>query len=103
MRIWLRDIRYHRGTKVRIPIFFFCPLQRNNCDTFSLRIPVIYFFIRGNLKEAIELFDKALALGRTEMELTHIFSLKDAAKTQLTVTERLGLDLSTLSSLQGLS
>ncbi|XP_046611000.1 mitochondrial import receptor subunit TOM70 [Neodiprion virginianus] len=46
---------------------------------------------RGNLKEAIELFDKALALGRTEMELTHIFSLKDAAKTQLTVTERLGL------------
>ncbi|XP_012266858.2 mitochondrial import receptor subunit TOM70 [Athalia rosae] len=58
---------------------------------------------RGNLKEAIELFDQALALGRTEMELSHIFSLRDAAKAQLTVTERLGLDLSTLSSLQGIS
>ncbi|XP_015601170.1 mitochondrial import receptor subunit TOM70 [Cephus cinctus] len=51
---------------------------------------------RGNMKEAIELFDKALELGRTAIELTHIFSLKDAAQTQLTVTERLGMDLSWL-------
>ncbi|XP_043478334.1 mitochondrial import receptor subunit TOM70 [Leptopilina heterotoma] len=48
---------------------------------------------RGNLKEAINLFDKALMLGRTTMEVTHIFSLKDAAKTQLTVSERLGMNL----------
>lgn len=45
---------------------------------------------RGNLTEAIKLFDKALALGRTAMELTHIFSLRDAAKTQLTIKDRLG-------------
>ncbi|XP_051170056.1 mitochondrial import receptor subunit TOM70 [Leptopilina boulardi] len=48
---------------------------------------------RGNLKEAINLFDKALMLGRTTMEVTHIFSLKDAAKTQLTVFERPGMNL----------
>ncbi|XP_043277682.1 mitochondrial import receptor subunit TOM70 [Venturia canescens] len=48
---------------------------------------------RGNLKEAIELFDKALALGRSAMELTHIFSLQDAAKAQLKVMERLGAEL----------
>ncbi|XP_066590635.1 mitochondrial import receptor subunit TOM70 isoform X2 [Prorops nasuta] len=47
---------------------------------------------RGNLKEAIELFDKALALGRTSMELTHIFSLRDAAKSQLSIKEKLGPD-----------
>ena len=45
---------------------------------------------RGNLTEAIKLFDKALALGRTAMELTHIFSLRDAAKTQLTIKDKLG-------------
>ncbi|CAD6234246.1 GSCOCG00007682001-RA-CDS [Cotesia congregata] len=45
---------------------------------------------RGNLKEAIELFDKALELARTALELTHIFSLQDAARAQLKVSERLG-------------
>lgn len=44
---------------------------------------------RGNLSEAIVLFDKALELSRTAMELTHIFSLKDAAKTQITIKETL--------------
>lgn len=47
---------------------------------------------RGNLKEAIELFDKAIALGRTSMELTHIFSLRDGAKAQIVIRDRLGLD-----------
>lgn len=49
---------------------------------------IIYY--RGNLKEAIELFDKALELARTALELTHIFSLQDAARAQLKVSERLG-------------
>ncbi|XP_011314641.1 mitochondrial import receptor subunit TOM70 [Fopius arisanus] len=47
---------------------------------------------RGNLKEAIKLFDKALSLARTALELTHIFSLQDAAKAQLKIGERLGAD-----------
>ncbi|XP_034942853.1 mitochondrial import receptor subunit TOM70 [Chelonus insularis] len=45
---------------------------------------------RGNLKKAIELFDTALKLARTSLEFTHIFSLQDAAKAQLKVSERLG-------------
>ncbi|XP_018331748.1 mitochondrial import receptor subunit TOM70 [Agrilus planipennis] len=46
---------------------------------------------RGNLLLAIELFDKAIALARTEMEMTHLFSLRDAAASQLRVTNRLNI------------
>lgn len=45
---------------------------------------------RGNLNEAIKLFDKALTLSRTPMEVTHIFSLRNAAKTQLKIKDKLG-------------
>ncbi|EFN76419.1 mitochondrial import receptor subunit TOM70 [Harpegnathos saltator] len=48
---------------------------------------------RGNLEEAIKLFDKALELCRTSMELTHLYSLRDATKTQLTLKNKLGLDI----------
>ncbi|KOC66261.1 Mitochondrial import receptor subunit TOM70 [Habropoda laboriosa] len=44
---------------------------------------------RGNFTEAIKLFDKALPLGRTVVELTHIFSLQNAVKIQYTVRDRL--------------
>lgn len=47
----------------------------------------------GRLKEAINLFDKALALARTSMELSHIFGLQDAAKAQLMVSERFGAEM----------
>ncbi|EFA02076.1 mitochondrial import receptor subunit TOM70 [Tribolium castaneum] len=47
---------------------------------------------RGNLVVAIDLFNKAIALARSEMELTHLFSLRDAATSQLKVTTRLGID-----------
>ncbi|XP_070528059.1 mitochondrial import receptor subunit TOM70 isoform X2 [Cardiocondyla obscurior] len=46
---------------------------------------------RGNIEEAIRLFDKALIFCRTFMELTHIYSLRDAAKTQLNIKNRLEL------------
>lgn len=48
---------------------------------------------RGNFKEGMELYDKALELCRSLQELTHIFGLKQAAKTQTTIKERLGADL----------
>ncbi|CAL7945260.1 unnamed protein product [Xylocopa violacea] len=48
---------------------------------------------RGNVAEAIKLFDKALAVGRSAMEVMHIFSLRNAAKTQLTLQKRLGSDI----------
>ncbi|XP_053989726.1 mitochondrial import receptor subunit TOM70 [Hylaeus volcanicus] len=56
---------------------------------------------RGNLEEAIALFDKALALSRTTSELVHIFSLRYAAKTQLTLKDKLGTDM--LLNLRGVS
>lgn len=46
---------------------------------------------------AIDLFNKAIALARSEMELTHLFSLRDAATSQLKVTTRLGIDAQLLS------
>ncbi|KAG7203795.1 hypothetical protein KM043_013814 [Ampulex compressa] len=48
---------------------------------------------RGNLTEAVKLFDKALVLGRTAMELTHIYGLRDAARTQLAVKDRLAVHM----------
>ncbi|KAL9964039.1 hypothetical protein ACROYT_G027613 [Oculina patagonica] len=46
---------------------------------------------RGNLDRAIELFNKAITLVRTEAELAQTFSLREAAKAQKFVTETLGL------------
>ncbi|KAL3266741.1 hypothetical protein HHI36_010902 [Cryptolaemus montrouzieri] len=46
---------------------------------------------RGNLILAIELFNKAIELARSEMEMTHLFSLRDAATSQLKVTTSLGI------------
>lgn len=56
---------------------------------------------RGNLEKSIELFDKALKLAKSEMEMVHIFSLKDAATAQINVTKRMGIDVSSLSALAG--
>ncbi|VVD04606.1 mitochondrial import receptor subunit TOM70 [Leptidea sinapis] len=47
---------------------------------------------RGNLRRSLELFEKAIRLAKTELEMTHLFSLKDAAAAQLKVSERWGLD-----------
>lgn len=45
---------------------------------------------RGNLLNAIKIFDKAIPLSRTNIELTHIFSLRDAARAQLKTSDKLG-------------
>lgn len=54
---------------------------------------------RGALENAIQLFEKALTLCRSEMEMVHIYSLRNAAIAQLNVAKKLGLDLSSLSGL----
>ncbi|KAJ8967864.1 hypothetical protein NQ317_017631 [Molorchus minor] len=46
---------------------------------------------RGNLLLAIELFNKAIALARSEMEMVHLFSLRDAAASQLKIASKLGV------------
>ena len=48
---------------------------------------------RGNLKKAIELFEKAIPLANTELEMGHLFGLRDAAIAQTTVSARLGITL----------
>lgn len=54
---------------------------------------------RGLLENAIDLFEKALKLCRSELEMVHIYSLRNAAIAQLNVAKKLGLDLSQLSAL----
>lgn len=49
---------------------------------------------RANYETAIELFNSALELAKSEMELVHIYSLKDAAVAQVNVCKKLGFDLS---------
>ncbi len=52
---------------------------------------------RGNLEEAIALFDKAIPLANTELEMAHLFGLRDAARAQTNVTRRLGVSLPTMA------
>lgn len=54
----------------------------------------LFFYSRGNLIRAIELFEKAIPLAKSELEMNHLFSLKDAAVAQKTVAERFGLSVS---------
>lgn len=46
---------------------------------------------RGKLKEAVDCFEKAIPLAKSEKELLHLFSLRDTAQSQLRVAERLGV------------
>jgi import receptor subunit TOM70 len=48
---------------------------------------------KGNLKRAIELYDKAIPLANTELEMAHLFGLKEAATAQITVSQKFGIDL----------
>ena len=47
----------------------------------------------GNLSAAVELFEKAIPLANTELEMGHICGLKSAAVAQSTVSTRLGITL----------
>lgn len=54
---------------------------------------------RGNLDAAAELFDKAIALAKSELELTHLCSLKDAAVAQMNVSKKFGIDIKSMTAL----
>lgn len=55
----------------------------------TLYIYLLNEYFRGNLRRAVELFDKAIPLSKTELELSHIYSLRDAAKAQQIVADKL--------------
>ncbi|KAI0231228.1 Mitochondrial import receptor subunit TOM70 [Lamellibrachia satsuma] len=54
---------------------------------------------RGNLDKAIELFNKAINLAKTEVEMAHLFSLLDAAIAQSRVANKFGINVPTISSI----
>ena len=43
----------------------------------------------------MELFDKAIPFAKTESELAHLFSLRDAARAQAEVAQQLGISVPT--------
>jgi len=46
---------------------------------------------RGNLKRALELFNKAIPLANTELEMAHLFGLRNAALVQTEVPDKYGI------------
>ena len=48
---------------------------------------------RGNLERAISLFNRAIKLSKTEVEMAHLFSLLDAAIAQSRVAENFGIQV----------
>jgi import receptor subunit TOM70 len=58
----------------------------------------MYFLcFRGSLDKAIELFNRAIELTKTEPEMAHLFSLLDAAVAQSRVANNLGIQLPSLA------
>ncbi|MGH0144588.1 UNVERIFIED_CONTAM: hypothetical protein FKN15_036229 [Acipenser sinensis] len=53
-------------------------------------------FHRGNLDKAIDMFNKAINLAKSEMEMAHLYSLCDAAYAQTEVAKKYGLKPPTL-------
>jgi len=43
------------------------------------------------MEKAIELFDTAIPLAKSETEMSHLFSLRDAAVSQARVAARMGV------------
>ena len=41
--------------------------------------------------KGIELFDKAIPLAKTKLEMAHLYGLRDAAMAQITVSAKFGI------------
>lgn len=54
---------------------------------------LLIYLNRGDMKNAVQLFEKAIELCRTEAEMSHLFSLLHAAKAQLKAAQTLGIPL----------
>ena len=54
---------------------------------------------RGGLDGAITLFNKAISLAKTEVEMAHLFSLLDAAMAQAKVAKNFGIQVPTLGGM----
>uniref|UniRef100_A0A4W6E1B5 Mitochondrial import receptor subunit TOM70 n=1 Tax=Lates calcarifer TaxID=8187 RepID=A0A4W6E1B5_LATCA len=67
----------------------------NKCD-FAYETMGTIEVQRGNLDKAIEMFNKAINLAKSEMEMAHLYSLCDAAYAQTEVARKYGLKPPTL-------
>ncbi|XP_077198182.1 mitochondrial import receptor subunit TOM70 isoform X2 [Paroedura picta] len=67
----------------------------NKCD-FAYETMGTIEVQRGNLDKAIEMFNKAINLAKSEMEMAHLYSLCDAAYAQTEVAKKYGLKPPTL-------
>ncbi|KAH8358363.1 hypothetical protein KR200_010584 [Drosophila serrata] len=54
---------------------------------------------RAQLKNAVDLFEKALLYAKSQAELIHVYSLRNAAMAQINVTKKLGIDMNTVSAM----
>lgn len=54
---------------------------------------------RANLDKAVDLFEKAIKLAKSQAEMCHLYALRNAAVAQINVTRKLGIDMSTISAL----
>ena len=45
------------------------------------------------MKAAVDMFEKAIALSKSESEMSHLFSLLDAAQVQMKVAQKLGIPI----------
>ena len=70
-------------------------LTKKNYLDFKARVDQFFFMnnFSGNLSKAVDLFEKAIPLANTELEMGHLFGLRDAAIAQTTVSTRLGMVL----------
>lgn len=54
---------------------------------------------RANLDKAVELFEKAIKYAKSQTEMAHLYALRNAAIAQINVTQKLGIDMSSISAL----
>ncbi|XP_003419010.1 mitochondrial import receptor subunit TOM70 [Loxodonta africana] len=67
----------------------------NKCD-FAYETMGTIEVQRGNMEKAIDMFNKAINLAKSEMEMAHLYSLCDAAHAQTEVAKKYGLKPPTL-------
>lgn len=67
----------------------------NKCD-FAYETMGTIEVQRGNMEKAIDMFNKAINLAKSEMEMAHLYSLCDAANAQTEVAKKYGLKPPTL-------
>lgn len=73
-------------------------LEKDDKCEFALETLGTIEIQRGNPMAAIDLYDKAVMMSNTELEMAHLLGLKNAAAAQCAVSKRLGIDLNALGA-----